>query len=273
MAKKIKEEKAVQVIETNNFELSAEIVAGSLTSNAKELRAKIENELKNYQVEKYLDNPDAAKTDKALLNKVEKAVSDKRKEITKKWNEPLDLFLSEMKGLEKSISDASSKLKSITDEVAEKEKASKRKEIEDYWSTLDYKIVSLDRIFNPQWLNKTFTMKNVMLECENAIEKITSDLEAIKKACEEQDKEIGQAYYLECLDLNSTLNKIAQLKENRIKVKEIEAAKIEKPVEKPVETKEDDPIMEYTLKFKAKRSKLLLLRKFIVDNNIEYIKL
>ena len=58
-----------------NFELSAEIVAGKLTSNAIELKTQIENELQNYSVEKYLNDPEAAATDKAFLNKVKEAVS------------------------------------------------------------------------------------------------------------------------------------------------------------------------------------------------------
>lgn len=228
-----KKDAVVQVENTMaNFELSAEIVAGKLTSNAIELKTQIENELQKYSVEKYLNNPDAAATDKAFLNKVKEAVSDKRKEVTKKWNEPLDEFLMQMKSLEKSITDASNKLKTITDEVDAQEKAKKRKEIEDYWSTLGCTLIDLNKIFNPKWLNKTFKMKDVMLECESAIEKITSELETINKTAEENDRDLAKAFYLETLDLNRTLLKLQELKENRAKIKAEEEKKAAESVVK-----------------------------------------
>ena len=61
-------------VEVSDFELVADIVVGKLTSNAKEFSAALENELKKYTVERYLDDPDAAKTDKAYLNKLKEQV-------------------------------------------------------------------------------------------------------------------------------------------------------------------------------------------------------
>lgn len=296
-----------------HFELSAEIVAGKLTSNAIELKNQIETELKNYSVEKYLNNPDAAKTDKAFLNKVKDAVADKRKEVTKRWNEPLDEFLAEMKTLEKSITDASNQLKTITDEVENQEKQKKRTEIENYWSTLDFKLVSLDWIFNPKWLNKTYSMKDVMLDCEKLIEKITTELETLNKVASDEDKDVVKAIYLESLDLNSTLLKANQLKENREKLKAEEEKKAvaesvikesltpEKPVIKESlasEKTENEPIYNFnlqvdynevwalakfcedqkincktTLLVTGTKSELMMLRKQIDAKGIDYIKL
>lgn len=286
----------IQPVKTlDNFELSAEIVAGTLTSNAKELRANIENELQNYKVEKYLDNPDAAKKDKAFLNKVKDAVSEKRKEVTAKWNIPLNEFLEEMKGLEKTVADASLQLKKITDEAENKEKEKKRKEIEDYWSTLDFKLVPLSRFFNNKWLNKTYSMKDVMIDCENFIEKTTTELETIRKTAEEQDKEIAQSFYLETLDLNSTLNKIAILKENRAKIKAAEEEKIAisgkvsesennekfppidpskfnvtesgQVIKQPIPKEENKPLYNFNLQIDY--NEVWALAKYCEDNNID----
>ena len=90
-------------VEVSDFELVTDIVVGKLTSNAKEYSAALEKEIKNYTVEKYLDNPDAAKTDKAYLNKLKEDVADKRKKAVATWNKPLDEFISVMKDLEKKI--------------------------------------------------------------------------------------------------------------------------------------------------------------------------
>lgn len=273
-----------------NFELNAEIVAGTLTSNAKELRSQIESELKNYSVEKYVNEPDAAKSDKALLNKVKESVAEKRKEITKAWNKPLDDFLAEMKGLEYTIADASNQINEIVKQAENQEKDTKRKQIEEYWKTLDFTFVSLDRVFNPKWLNKTFAMKDIMLEIESITEKITSELSTIK-SMNDEDSEVLQSFYLDTLDLNATLQKGNQLKANRNLLKE-QAAKqivnelVEQKLVPPenvppklrIESVTDNSItdpnnMTFTLRLTGPKSKMIELRKFIDANGIHYEKL
>lgn len=293
------------------FELSAEIVAGKLTSNAKELKEKIIAELSSYTIDKYIDNPDAAKSDKAFLNKVKDSVADRRKEITAKWNQPLEEFLNEMKSLEKAVQDASNQLKTITDAAVQKEKEIKRKQIEDYWKTLDFTLIPLSKIYNPKWENKTVTLKDVMLEVESVIEKITTELETIRKTADEQDREIAQSFYLDTLDLSSTLLKVNQLKENRAKIKaeeekkalaekekfpEIDVSKfnvtesgnvVKQPItettvnqtvhvdigEKSDYSTIQKPLMSFTLKLYGTREELMALRQYIDSHNIKYEKL
>lgn len=308
----IKAETEVTVVQketVTDFNLTAHITAGKLTSNAKELREKIEGELLNYSVERYLDKPEMAKADKAFLNKVKDSVSEKRKDVTAKWNEPLEEFLNEMKALEKSVQGASDKLNAIVKEAENKEKEEKREKIRRYWETLDFKIVSLERIFNPKWLNKTFSMTDIMKEIESAIEKITGELATVKNL-QDEDCEILQSFYLDTLDLNATLQKGQQLKANREALKAAEERKraeaenavkntvfvekepenanintefAEKPQysvenqdknEKLTEIPENkDPVLSYKLEVFGTKEKLFALRRFIDENKIEYRKL
>ena len=275
------------VSEIKTVELITEIAVGKLTSNAKEYKAAIEKELEAFSIERYLNNPDAAKSDKAYLNKLKDEVAEKRKTATKLWNSPLAEFENEMKTLEKTIDNASKQLKTIVDEAENKEREIKKKEIYDYWSTLDFKIISLDKIFNDKWLNKTYSMKQVMLDCEAAIEKYTTELETIKNSCEEEDREIGMSFYLETLNLNDTLIKLNQLKANRAALKTAEEQKKEtveiktEPVTEQV-TKTNIPqnsqqisqqIEEYTLRIKGPREKMFALRQFIINSGLEYTRL
>lgn len=286
-----------------NFELNAEIVAGTLTSNAKELRSQIESELKNYSVEKYVNEPDAAKSDKALLNKVKESVAEKRKEITKAWNKPLDDFLTEMIGLENTIADASNQINEIVKQAKNQENDTKRKQIEEYWKTLDFTFVSLDRVFNPKWLNKTFAMKDIMLEIESITEKITSELSTIK-SMNDEDSEVLQSFYLDTLDLNATLQKGNQLKANRNLLKE-QAAKqvVNELVEQKLVPPENVPselqaiivdksdgtkigyeinashngvvqkdVLKYTLEIEGTRKQLFALKNFMITNGIKHNK-
>ena len=94
-------------VQVSDLELVTNIVAGKLTSNAKEYSAALKNEIANYTIERYIDNPDAAKNDKAYLNKLLDEVAEKRKLATTTWNKPLDEFISVMKELETEIKTAS----------------------------------------------------------------------------------------------------------------------------------------------------------------------
>ena len=284
-------------VEVSDFELVTDIVVGKLTSNAKEFSAALEKELQNYTVERYLDNPDAAKTDKAYLNKLLEDVADKRKKATATWNKPLDEFISVMKDLEKKINNASNQLKTITDKAVQQEKDEKKAKIVEFWNTLNFTIVPLDRVFNPRWLNKTEKMANIMEECKAIVDKINTEM-ATLKSMNDEDSDTLQSFYLETLDLNATLQKGNQLKENRARIKAEEERKAAEKAKQeqfpPIDTSKfnvtetgqvvkeslttqteqpKEPIATFRLEVTAPASKLMALRKFIDENGITYKKI
>lgn len=283
-------------VEVSDFELVTNIVVGKLTSNAKEFSAALENELKNYTVERYLDDPDAAKTDKAYLNKLKEDVADKRKKATATWNKPLDEFISVMKDLEKKIDCASNELKTVTDKAAQQEKDEKKAKIIEFWNTLNFTIVPLDRVFNPKWLNKGEKMASIMEDCKAIVDKITTEMNTLKNM-QDEDSEVLQSFYLETLNLNATLQKGNQLKENRARIKaeeerkaaenkavEMGATIIQKqtvsawkdepqPETVLTTTESKEPVATFRLEVTAPASKLMALRKFIDANGITYKKI
>lgn len=274
-------------VQVSDFELVSDIVVGKLTSNAKEFSAALQNELKNYTVERYLDNPDAAKTDKAYLNKLKDKVAEKRKLATTTWNKPLDEFISIMKNLEKDIDSASGELNNIVNQAVQKEKDEKKAKIVEFWNTLNFTIVPLDRVFNPRWLNKTEKLSSIMEECKAITEKITTEMNTLK-SMKDEDSEILQSFYLETLDLNATLAKGNQLKENRARIKAEEEKKAalnvetkrpiisdnsEPEIKQPETKQEKEPIATFRLEVTAPASKLMALRKFIDANGITYKKI
>lgn len=275
------------VSEIQTVELITEIAVGKLTSNAKEYKAAIEKELETFSIEKYLNNPDAAKSDKAYLNKLKEEVADKRKKATALWNSPLAEFENEMKTLEKTINEASNQLKQIVDQAAQKEKDDKRAEIEEIWNTINYDVVSLDKVFNPKWLNKTCKIKEITEELVAIVDKIKTELQTLN-SMDDEDKTILQSFYLDCLDLNATLQKGNQLKANRAALKAAEEKKlaeeqrkeeknnekVEEPIKEDVKVfQENEMIQEYTLKIRGPRYKLLMLKQFIDNSGLEYTKL
>ena len=282
-------------VEVSDFELVTDIVVGKLTSNAKEFSAALEKELQNYTVERYLDDPDAAKTDKAYLNKLLDDVATKRKTAVATWNKPLEDFNAVMTDLEKKIKSASNDLKNITDKAAQQEKDEKKAKIVEFWNTLNFTIVPLDRVFNSKWLNKGEKMTSIMEECKAIVDKINTEM-ATLKSMQDEDSDTLQAFYLETLDLNATLQKGNQLKENRARIKaeeERKAAADKLPFGKTVipsaEQKKEyneqeieniskqnrtvEPTATFRLEVTGPASKLMALRKFIDANGITYKKI
>ena len=282
-------------VQVSDFELVTDIVVGKLTSNAKEFSAALEKELQNYTVERYLDDPDAADKDKKYLNKLLENVAEKRKMAVKTWNKPLEEFISVMTELEKNINSASNSLKTIVDKAKQQEIDEKKAKIVEFWNTLNFTIVPLDRVFNSKWLNKGEKMTSIMEECKAITEKITTEMNTLK-SMQDEDSEILQAFYLDTLDLNATLQKGNQLKENRARIKaeeERKAAVDKLPFGKPVipsaEQKKEyneqeieniskqnltvEPIATFRLEVTATASKLMALRKFIDANGITYKKI
>ena len=298
-------------VKVSDLQLVTKIVAGKLTSNAEEFSAALQNELKNYTVERYIDDPDAAKKDKAYLNKLKEDVAEKRKLATKAWNKPLDDFMNIMKSLENDIDAAYSDLNSIVNQAVQKEKDEKKAKIVEFWNTLNFTIVPIERVFNSKWLNKTEKLTSIMEECKAITEKITNEMNTLK-SMKDEDSELLQSFYLDTLDLNATLAKGNQLKENRTRIKaeeerkaaenkmaEMGATVISKEPDSVVneslttETQsqvrgnnpnvvsldeyafkeQKEPTATFRLEVTAPASKLMALRKFIDANGITYKKI
>lgn len=275
-------------VKVSDLELVTNIVAGKLTSNAKEYSAALKNEIANYTIERYIDNPDAAKNDKAYLNKLLDEVAEKRKLATTTWNKPLDEFISVMKELETEIKTASNNLKTIVDKADQQVKDEKKAKIIEFWNTLNFTIVPIERVFNPRWLNKTEKLTSIMEECQAIVDKINTEMNTLK-SMQDEDSETLLSFYLDTLDLNATLQKGNQLKENRARIKaeeERKAAETKTDVKENLTTethvdlgrKHDvsttqEPVATFRLEVTAPASKLMALRKFIDANGISYKKI
>ena len=279
-------------VKVSDLELVTNIVAGKLTSNAKEYSAALKNEIANYTIERYIDDPEAAKNDKVYLNKLLDEVAEKRKLATTTWNKPLDEFISVMKELETEIKTASNNLKTIVDKADQQVKDEKKAKIIEFWNTLNFTIVPIERVFNSKWLNKGEKMASIMEECKAITEKITTEMNTLK-SMQDEDSETLQAFYLDTLDLNATLQKGNQLKENRARIKAEEerkaalAAETKKPVVSdnsepdlspkgpviPMSEQPKEPIATFRLEITGPASKLMALRKFIDTNGLTYKKI
>ena len=207
---------------------------GSLVTNAKDIKTFVENKIKEYSVDDYQGDAKQAAKDKAELNAAAKTLNDRRIALEKEWNMPFQEFKDIITETTNMIKTASGKLDAIVKAKECEEKELKRNEITERWNAKNFNLVSLDRVFNPKWLNKTYKIETVATDIDLIINGITKDLEALENFGE--DTAILKDLYLSTLNLQATLNKGAELKANRERLAALEAEKKAAETQKQTET-------------------------------------
>lgn len=274
---------------------------GMLETNIDELEKFVDEKLIEYTPENYKGDSDAAKKDRAVLNTSVTVISSCRKDIVKRAMEKYGISDLETRAmaLEKNIKKASDALGEIVKQKEDEEKAIKRKHIETFWTCQNFDLVSLDKVFDQKWLNKTAKTKDIFSEIEKKIQLILTDIKTLEVL---EDADVLKQLYLDTLDMGTAIRKSAELKAYREKLaveakeradrearkalqeQQTELAKEEvkeqnnEPVislaQQALKVEIDtDPVMEFTIKFKAKKSVLFALRQYMTDHGIIYEKM
>lgn len=200
-----------------------ELTLGTLTTNALQLRNHVAETLERYTPENYSeDNVDQAKADRAILNKAAKELNDRRIQLERDWNAPLQEFKSIIGDTVKMIADGSAKIDAVVKGVESKAKAEKRAAIEELWDRKGITLLPLSKLWDDKWLNKTKRLPAVEKEIGEKLLKIEAELDTLA-AVDTEDGEVLRAYYLDCLDLQRTLAYSATLKANRQRLQEEQA--------------------------------------------------
>lgn len=227
-AEEPKNEIAILPIESLNF--VADMKIGTLTTNARIIRDSIKALTDNFSIEEYIGNPKKAADRKAKLNTLAKQMNDARIAYEKEWMQPFNGFkdlVSESVNLVKSCT---IQLDGVVNEEERREKEAKRAEIADIWKVYDFNLVPLERIFNDKWLNKTYKTKQIHDDIAHIIDRITGDLQSIEQFGE--DTATLKELYLTTLDLQATLRRGAELRENRKRLQEEEERKAQLEAER-----------------------------------------
>lgn len=215
---------AVQPLTEQSLALNVlDLTFGTLTTNALQLHDYVAATLERYTPENYSeDNVDQAKADRAILNKAAKELNDRRIQIEREWNAPLQEFKGIVGETVKMIADGSAKIDAVVKGVESKAKAEKRAAIEELWGRKDITLLPLSKLWDDRWLNKTKRLPAIEKEIGEKLLKIEAELDTLA-AVDAEDGEVLRAYYLDCLDLQCTLAYSATLKANRQRLQEEQA--------------------------------------------------
>ena len=279
----------------NQFELKIKMPqAQPVVFNYESLKKDLTNALTDYQGRIYTEDMIAeAKSDKAKLNALKKALSDERVARKKEFEAPFKTFEDQIKDLCGIIDNVTSGISEQLDAYEQKRIEEKKTAIKELFSAIaseyDVDFITLDKIYNAKWENKTATDKAIATEITGRFEQAIRDLEVIAQMpnFSFEAKEV----YKRTLDLNQAIaegkrmSDIAEAKRQaalRKAQEEIEARKhIEElnnlPKEEAILEPTPEPVAEptYEVAFKCRvtRSQAIALKDFCTKNGITLINI
>lgn len=282
---------AVQPLTEKDLTLDVrELTLGTLTTNALQLRDHVAETLARYTPENYSeDNVDQAKADRAILNKAAKELNDRRIQLERDWNAPLQEFKGIIGDTVKMIADGSAKIDAVVKGVESRAKAEKRAAIEELWDRKGITLLPLSKLWDDKWLNKTKRLPAVEKEIGEKLLKIEAELDTLS-AVDTEDGDVLRAYYLDCLDLQRTLAYSATLKANRQRLQEEQARRQAEaeaqatreayvaPTAEPAPTTYEAPeavipeVLERTMVVRGTREQLIALAEFMNAEGIWFKK-
>lgn len=261
-----------------------EIKTTPVVFNYEELKLELEQNLKaykNYVVTE--ENLKTAQSDIAKLNKIKKLLNDKKVEVKKqilKEYEPFEVQIKELMGL---IDTACYTIKNQTDAFEEERVKEKINKIEEIFNRVNNTNISLGKIYNLKWENKTYSLKDIEKEIQDQINKINDDLITIDNFTDDEEAryKIKASYYIN-LNLSEAISSYKKWQQELDQIKNqqnkptIEQKDNRGTITPPtIEISNNEPKTsekQYTcaMSFVASKDSLVKLKNFLTENNINY---
>lgn len=189
---------------------------GTLVTNAKQIKEFVALKIEEYSVDNYQGDEKQAAKDKAELNAAATRLNDERIRLEREFMSPFNEFKEVVNDTVSLIKTASAKLDAIVKEKERREKAEKKAKIAEMWETKKFTLVPLEKVYNTKWENKTYKFSAIESDIDGIISRIEGDLDALDSFGE--DTEQLKSLYLSTLNLQTALNKGAELKANRERI-------------------------------------------------------
>lgn len=263
------------------FELRVQATqAQPIVFNYDELKEALTTALADYKGRIYTeDTVGEAKKDKAKLNTLKKALSDERISRKKDFMKPFETFEEQVKDLCGMIDEATSGIDSQLEIYEQNRITEKREAIKSMFAEIasgyDVDFITLEKIYNSKWENKTTTDKAIATEITEHFEKAIKDLEVIAQMpnFSFEAKEV----YKRTLDLNQAIaegkrmSDIAEAKRQEALRKAQEEIEARKHIEElnDLPKPEAEQTYEFAFKCKATKSQAIALKDFCTENGIE----
>ena len=124
----------------------------------------------------------------------------------------------------KLIGECSAKIDTVVKQNEQQYKDKKKVTIRTYFDGLNVNLVDFNKVFKLEWLNKSASMKSVCNDIDAIFAKIENELSTLKGFGEDFD--VLRTYYMDTLNITSTIQYANRLKEQRERAKAAEEARI-----------------------------------------------
>lgn len=162
------------------------------------------------------DQIQTAKKDRAELNAMKKAISDRRIEVKKAILSPYETFEKEVKEIVALIDKPIAMIDKQTTEYEDRVKEDKRKELENHFAENVGELagtLAFEMIFNPKWLNKTYSMKSCKEDIDLEIRSTKNALKVMESMVDDKYKPYAKDYYFRNgRDMNLVLEEVERMK-------------------------------------------------------------
>lgn len=211
------------------MELKIEQVAipEKIAFNYEELKQELSDKAKMYETLVYTDDQiKSAKTDRADLNRLKKALNDERVRREKEYIQPFNVFKAQIDEIISIIDKPVALIDKQIKEYEEQRRQEKKKKIEEYFSYIEPpEWLNLSEIFDERWLNASVTLKTAKFEVSQKLAIIKKDLATLSELPEFAFEAIET--YKSALDLNKSIAEGRRLSEMQKRKAEQERIKAE----------------------------------------------
>lgn len=151
--------------------------------NYEELKKELTKKVQFYETLVYTeDQLKEAKTDRASLNKLKKALNDERIRREKEYLKPFAEFKEKITELIGIIDKPIQMIDEQVKDFEEKRKQEKRYEIGQVWQETEHpEWLVLTKIFDDRWLNTSYSMKQVKEDIDEILARISEDTKTIEE--------------------------------------------------------------------------------------------
>lgn len=208
MEKNLETVEQPQVVNSLRLVISPLQKMEAIKFNYEELKGGLTASLEKYQNLVYTpENIKEAKDDRATLNALKKSLNDEKIKIKKEFMVPYDDFEAKIKELIELVDKPASEIDKQVKVFEEQEKAKKREAIKTIYSeniSAYAELISLEKLYDPRWENKTYKETDITKEIQDVVKKADSDLKVIVDLKSEFEFQIKDTYF-KTLDLGQAL--------------------------------------------------------------------
>lgn len=150
--------------------------------NFEELKTELTAKAHDYKVTVYTeDNIKEAKSDRASLNKLKKALNDERIRLEKEYMKPFNTFKAQINEIIGIVDEPIGIIDSQIKDFEQRKKDEKREAIIELWNNKEKpEFLEAFDLFNEKWLNSTYTMAKVEEDIDEIIAKTMDDLKTLE---------------------------------------------------------------------------------------------